>query len=120
MEGDPSDRLFYVDQGKIKITKQTPGRKEFILYFLQDGDIYGEIGDKNKVQHNCSAYVMEDSVIGILQQNDLEILLYRHLPLWRLSGRYLPHFIGRGGNSCMLLLNGEGLENEFSLKHERG
>ncbi|OUM88500.1 MAG: hypothetical protein BAA01_05195 [Bacillus thermozeamaize] len=78
MEGDPSDRLFYVYQGKIKITKQTPGGKEFILYFLQDGDIYGEIGDKNEVQHNCSAYVMEDSVVGILQQSDLEILLYRH------------------------------------------
>jgi len=67
-----------VYQGKIKITKQTPGGKEFILYFLQDGDIYGEIGDKNEVQHNCSAYVMEDSVVGILQQSDLEILLYRH------------------------------------------
>lgn len=78
MEGDPADRLFYVHQGKIKITKQTPEGKEFILYFLQEGDIYGEIGDKDEIKHNCSAYVMEDSVIGILQQGDLEILLYRH------------------------------------------
>lgn len=78
IEGDPADRLFYVSQGKIKITKQTPEGKAFILYFLQAGDIYGEMGDQDDIRHNCSAYVLEDSVIGILRQSDLELLLYRH------------------------------------------
>lgn len=77
-EGDLANKLFYVKSGQIKISKSTEDGKEFILYILQKGDLFGEIGGHDEVRYSFNAKVIKDATVGVIQQSDLEILVYQH------------------------------------------
>ncbi len=78
LEGDRADRLYYVIEGQVKVSKMTEDGKELVLYLLQSGDLFGEIGGFGEVHHTLNAEVLQDSKIGVIQQKDLEILIYQH------------------------------------------
>jgi CRP/FNR family transcriptional regulator len=77
-EGDPTDKLFYIKRGRVKITKATDDGKQLIMYMFQTGDMFGELETFHTATHNFNAETAEDSVIGIIQQKDLEVLLWQH------------------------------------------
>lgn len=77
-EGDTADKLFYIKNGRVKITKATDDGKQLILYMFQSGDMFGQIDSFHTSTHTFNAEVIEESVIGIIQQKDLEILLWQH------------------------------------------
>ncbi|MBC8080164.1 MAG: Crp/Fnr family transcriptional regulator [Gorillibacterium sp.] len=77
-EGDASDRLFYIKSGRVKITKSTDEGKELILYMHQADDMLGQIDPFNNSRQTFSATAMEDCTVGVLQQSDLEILVWQH------------------------------------------
>jgi len=77
-EGDPTDKLFYVKRGRVKVTKATDDGKQLIMYMFQDGDLFGELETFHTSTHNFNAETVEDSLIGIIQQKDLEVLLWQH------------------------------------------
>lgn len=77
-EGDESGKLYYIRSGRVKLRKTTEEGKDLILSILQKGDLVGEIDAYGNTYHSYSAEVVEDAEIGILQQKDLEILLYQH------------------------------------------
>lgn len=76
-EGDRTGKLYYIRSGRIHLRKSTEDGKELILSVLQKGDLIGEING-NEDMFNFSAEVMEDAEIGVIQEKDLEILLYRY------------------------------------------
>jgi CRP-like cAMP-binding protein len=43
LPGDPSDQIFLLKSGVIKISTTTPDNREVILAFLHQGDIFGEL-----------------------------------------------------------------------------
>lgn len=77
-EGDPTDKLFYIKRGRVKITKATDDGKQLIMYMFQTGDLFGELETFHTSHHNFNAETAEDSLIGIIQQKDLEVLLWQH------------------------------------------
>jgi CRP/FNR family transcriptional regulator, cyclic AMP receptor protein len=77
-EGDMTDKLYYLVRGRVKITKATDDGKQLILYMHQTGDLFGELEAMHVSKHSFNAEVSEDSVIGIIQLKDLEILLWQH------------------------------------------
>lgn len=77
-EGDTADKLFYIKQGRVKITKATDDGKQLILYMYQSGDLFGSMDTFRISRHTFNAEVAEESVIGIIQQKDLEVLLWQH------------------------------------------
>lgn len=77
-EGDAADKLYFIKQGRVKITKSSDEGKSFILYMYGDGDLFGQLDPFHNSLHNFNAEVIEDSVIGIIQQKDLETLLWQH------------------------------------------
>jgi len=77
-EGDPTDKLFYIKRGRVKVTKATDDGKQLIMYMFQTGDLFGELETFHTSTHNFNAETVEDSLIGIIQQKDLEVLLWQH------------------------------------------
>ncbi|RKP52968.1 Crp/Fnr family transcriptional regulator [Cohnella endophytica] len=77
-EGEPTGKLYYIRSGKIKLRKSTEDGKDFILSILQAGDMLCEPEDGMRAVHSFSAEAMEDAELGVIQWQDLEILLYRH------------------------------------------
>lgn len=78
-EGEPADKLYYIQSGRVKLRKVMEDGKEFILSILQAGDLLCEPDDGvNEVKYSYSAEVIDEAKLGVIQWTDLEILLYRH------------------------------------------
>lgn len=77
-EGEAADKLYFIKKGRVKITKSTDDGKQLILYMYQEGDLFGQMDPFGNSIHSFNAEVTEDSSIGIIQQKDLETLLWQH------------------------------------------
>lgn len=77
-EGDPTEKLFYVRSGRIRITKTSESGRHITLYLLQKGDMYGQPDPFQNPVHAFNAEVLEDGEIGVMQMADLEVLLWQH------------------------------------------
>jgi len=77
-EGDLADKLYFIYSGRVNITKSSDEGRHFILYMYQEGDMLGQVDPFRRSEHAFNAEVVEDSAIGVLQQKDLEILLWQH------------------------------------------
>ncbi len=73
-DSEPVNSCLYVKSGLVKVYKMTEDGQELILHLLQAGDFYMEMGG-SETRYNCSAAVMEDSVIGFITINGLEELV---------------------------------------------
>src|SRR5918996_1010433 len=79
LPGDPSEQIFLLKTGVIKIARVTPDRREAILAFLYPGDIFGELAvvDDTPRDHLAEAY--EDSLLCAVGR-DLVIKLIHEVP----------------------------------------
>ncbi|GIP31268.1 Crp/Fnr family transcriptional regulator [Paenibacillus sp. J2TS4] len=74
-EGEPAEQLYYVKKGKIKITKSTDDGKDLILFYLQEGDFFGEFASSGTCQYSYDAKAVQNSETAVIQQKDLERLI---------------------------------------------
>jgi CRP/FNR family transcriptional regulator len=75
MEGDPSDWLYIVAKGEVKIVKHTVAGKDIILEIMSPGDIFGGVAVLDRRPFPASAQAMEaTNVIGISRNNLLKIM----------------------------------------------
>ncbi|KIL41677.1 regulatory protein [Gordoniibacillus kamchatkensis] len=77
-EGDRADKLYFLHKGRVRITKSTDDGKQLIIYMHQAGDLFGQVDPVQESIHSFGAEVIEDASVGILQQKDLEVLLWQH------------------------------------------
>lgn len=85
-EGEPADRWFYVKKGKLKVTKSTEDGKHLILFFLQEGDVFGEFASGGMSRYSYDASAVQDTVTGVIHQSDLEAMI-------SMDGSLALHFI---------------------------
>ncbi|MQR95326.1 Crp/Fnr family transcriptional regulator [Fictibacillus phosphorivorans] len=78
VDNDPADRLYYLKQGQIKITKMNEEGKELVLYIFQAGDLIGELGISTESRYSYSAKATRTCEVGIIQQKDLETIIWQH------------------------------------------
>lgn len=78
-EGEKSNKLFLIRDGRIKICKITKEGKEQIVYILSKGDFFGEnnLFTSNNVS-NFSAYAITDAKLCILKKENLEKILLQN------------------------------------------
>jgi CRP/FNR family transcriptional regulator len=101
-----------------------------ILSILQKGDLIGEIDGSEETLHSFSAEVIDPVEIGVIQKQDLEILLYRFgdLAIQFIHWMGLTHratqskfrdllFFGKPGALASTLIR---LSNTHGEKHEEG
>ncbi|WP_394238052.1 Crp/Fnr family transcriptional regulator [Niallia oryzisoli] len=75
-EGEKSDTLFIIHEGKVKLSKFTVDGKEQILYLMTTGDFFGELNLFNDDEvNNFSVFAIEDTEICQLTKADMDRIM---------------------------------------------
>lgn len=77
-EGDVSDKLFIIHQGKVKIYKHTKEGKEQILYILSEGDFIGDLNLLKKGQFQFNAEALEEVGVCMLTKDHFDGLIRKY------------------------------------------
>ncbi|MFZ3577273.1 Crp/Fnr family transcriptional regulator [Virgibacillus sp. DJP39] len=77
-EGDPNENLYFLIEGNVKLTKLSEDGKDLTMYYFFPGDIFGEFDPHQKQISVFTAEAMDACVIGVIQQKDLEVLLWQN------------------------------------------
>lgn len=76
--GDLADRVYILKSGRIKVTRASSDGKEFILYFISPGEIFGELAITGKELRTGTATVLEDAFICAIDREHFEAFMLRH------------------------------------------
>jgi len=78
-QGDSSDAVFYIQEGRVKLTVVATGGKEATIGILNEGDFFGEGCIAGQPLRMCSATAMADcSVMRIDKKSMIEVLHREH------------------------------------------
>lgn len=77
-EGDKADYLYYIKQGRVKLTKSSDNGSFFTLYLYREGDLISSGDCMAEAVHLLGAEAVEDCELGLIQRKDLEVLLWQH------------------------------------------
>lgn len=69
VQGDPSDQLFLLKVGVVKISSIGPDQQETILAFLYPGDVFGELAIVDDAPRDHIATAHEDVVLCALSRD---------------------------------------------------
>jgi CRP/FNR family transcriptional regulator, nitrogen oxide reductase regulator len=76
-EGDRSDWFYFIRQGRVKVVKQTPAGKDFILAVFLPGEMFGAVAVFKDIPYPASAQAIDrTSVLGI-KRNDFLAFMAR-------------------------------------------
>jgi CRP-like cAMP-binding protein len=79
VQGDPSDAVFYIQKGKVKLTVLAKSGKEATIGILNEGDFFGEGCLTGQPLRLSSATAMSDcSVMRIDKKSTMEVLHREH------------------------------------------
>ena len=76
-EGDPSEWLYIVKKGKVKITKLSHDGKEIILEIISPMDFFGGIAVLRGFPYPANAVAMEDTEVAKMSRRNLMSILDR-------------------------------------------
>lgn len=74
-EGEAGDRMFVIQSGAVKISKQLTDKSEEVLANLVDGDFFGEIALLDNSPRSASVYAVSRVVMLELYRASLQELL---------------------------------------------
>jgi len=72
VEGEPGEAVFFLREGRIKISKQTEDGREQILHFIHPGEMFAEVVLFDGGDYPATAEVVEDSKVGMIRNADME------------------------------------------------
>jgi carbon-monoxide dehydrogenase iron sulfur subunit len=78
-ENDPSDALYIIVKGEVRISKRTQSEKDLTLTFLGQGNHFGELGLIDPQPRSATATTAEPSKLLVLTSSDFQSL--RHNPV---------------------------------------
>ncbi len=79
VQGDPSDAVFYIQKGKVKLTVVSKTGKEATIGILKEGDFFGEACLTGQALRLCSATALTDcSVMRVEKKTMLNVLHEEH------------------------------------------
>jgi CRP/FNR family transcriptional regulator len=74
-EGDPSDRLYLLSEGNVKIVKHTVMGKDIILEIMSPGDIFGGVAVLDNKPYPATAQAMKAvKIIRIMRSNLVKVM----------------------------------------------
>jgi len=73
--GEPGDKVFIIESGRVKICDYSETGKETIFWFREEGEIFGLAEVVCQTNRSCYAEAIEPSCIYILKQENLTKLL---------------------------------------------
>jgi CRP-like cAMP-binding protein len=79
VQGDPSDAVFYIQKGKVKLTVVSKTGKEATIGILKEGDFFGEACLTGQPLRLCSATALIDcSVMRVEKKTMMEVIHQEH------------------------------------------
>jgi len=91
-QGEPADSVFYIQQGKVKLTVLSEQGKEAIVAILGTGDFCGEGSLAGQPRRMATAIAMEDCKIMRLEKAAMIRLLHDESEF---SERFMSHLLAR-------------------------
>ena len=76
-QGDSSDAVFYIHEGKVKLTVVAKGGKEAAIGILTQGDFFGEGCLAGQPLRMCSATAMADCLVMRIDKKSMIEVLHR-------------------------------------------
>jgi CRP/FNR family transcriptional regulator, cyclic AMP receptor protein len=76
-QGDPSDAVFYIQRGKVKLTVLSASGKEATIGIQNEGDFFGEGCLTGQPLRMCSASAMTDCAIMRIQKKSMMDVIHR-------------------------------------------
>ncbi|CAH0117793.1 Anaerobic regulatory protein [Paenibacillus sp. CECT 9249] len=129
-EGEPATKAFYIETGRVNLTKASDDGKELVFFTFREGDLVGQIEPFRDTRQSFNAKPSDNSLLGIVDKKDIEALLLRHgdfaveFMKWmgRMHALTQNHFVdllhhGNPGALCSALLR---LSNLYGTEHENG
>ncbi len=74
-EGEPSNRLYIIAQGEVRISRIVPGSGEEALAVLKPGTCFGEMGIFDRSERSTDAIANTDTTLLTITRSDFELLL---------------------------------------------
>jgi CRP/FNR family transcriptional regulator len=75
---EPSDNIYLVKEGRIKLLRANVVGREIILDILGPGEIFGELALVDEEHRSHSAEAIDDVLVCIIKREDFEGILQRH------------------------------------------
>ncbi|WP_280769291.1 Crp/Fnr family transcriptional regulator [Salipaludibacillus daqingensis] len=79
-ETEPAESIYFINEGKVKLTKSSSDGKEIVLNIRQQGEIFAEVAlfSPHDTTYPATAKVMEGGTISFIRNEDLEMFLTEH------------------------------------------
>ncbi|GAB6098288.1 Crp/Fnr family transcriptional regulator [Halanaerocella petrolearia] len=77
-EGEEGEGLFFIESGKVKLTKMIESGKEQILNLFKTGDMFAEVVLFDQGEYPATAVAIEDSKIGVISKEDMEDIMRKY------------------------------------------
>jgi CRP-like cAMP-binding protein len=77
-QGDPSNSIYIIEKGRIKVSRQTTDGKELMLFSLGTGNYFGEAGLVNGEPRAGNTVAVEPTDLLILMRDDFIRLIETH------------------------------------------
>jgi CRP/FNR family cyclic AMP-dependent transcriptional regulator len=81
MPGDPGDSVFFVNGGRVKISRVTPDGKELTIAYRGPGEVFGELCIVDGRHREEMAEAMENALVTQVPRERFEKLLQVHVGL---------------------------------------
>jgi CRP/FNR family cyclic AMP-dependent transcriptional regulator len=94
-QGDKADALFYIRQGKVKLTVTSKSGKKAIIAILHQGDFFGEGCVSKKSLRISSATAIEATTIVRIMQADIVRSIHHESAFAKLFISYLLRRLGQ-------------------------
>src|SRR6266487_2325890 len=77
VQGDPSDAVFYIQKGKVKLTVVSTIGKEATIGILNEGDFFGEGCLTGQPRRMCCATAMTDCTVMRIDKKSMMNVIHR-------------------------------------------
>jgi CRP/FNR family transcriptional regulator, cyclic AMP receptor protein len=91
-QGSPSDAVFYIERGKVKLTVLSPRGKEAVVAILGSSDFFGEGSLAGQPLRMATATAMTECAILRIQKETMTRLLHNEPAL---SERFIAYLLSR-------------------------
>ena len=88
-QGDPSDAVFYIQNGKVKLTVVSNNGKEATIGILSEGDFFGEGCLAGQSRRMASATTLTDAAVLRIEKSAMMRVLHREHTLSDMFVAYL-------------------------------
>jgi CRP/FNR family transcriptional regulator len=74
-EGDPGDAIYFVKDGKVRITRLAAGGQEQVVRVWGPGSELGLVVLADKAPYPASAQIIEDAILNVVRVDDLMAIM---------------------------------------------